>query len=40
MDGSNIEKLIDDHLYWPNGLTIDLHGNRLYWADAFLDRIR
>ena len=39
MDGSNQEVLHDTDLTWPNGLAIDYELQRLYWADAFLDKI-
>ena len=39
MDGNNREVLHDTGLTWPNGLTIDYQLQRLYWADAFFDRI-
>lgn len=38
MDGTNIKKIREHQLGWPNGLSIDYGGNRLYWADAFFDR--
>ena len=39
MDGTLRQVIIDDDLIWPNGLTIDYEMQRLYWADAFLDKI-
>ena len=39
MDGSNREVLHNTGLTWPNGLAIDYDLQRLYWADAFHDRI-
>ena len=39
MDGNNREVLIDTDLVWPNGLAIDYQLQRLYWTDAFTDRI-
>ena len=39
MDGSNRTVLHDTRLTWPNGLAIDYQLQRLYWADAFTDRI-
>ncbi|XP_059822369.1 low-density lipoprotein receptor-related protein 2a isoform X1 [Hypanus sabinus] len=38
-DGSNAEPLINTTLGWPNGLTIDWSNLRLYWVDAFFDKI-
>jgi len=39
MDGTNKLSLIDKDLQWPNGLSIDYVGKKLYWCDAFLDKI-
>ena len=39
MDGRNAQKLIENGLHWPNGITIDEQTSRLYWTDAYLDRI-
>ena len=36
MDGSNRVVLHGTRLVWPNALSIDLIGGRLYWADAKL----
>ena len=34
-----IEIIVDSDIYWPNGLTIDLEEQKLYWADAKLSFI-
>ena len=39
MDGMNRQVLIDTGVTWPNGLAIDYQLQRLYWADAFTDKI-
>ena len=39
MDGNNRDVLHNTDLTWPNGLAIDYQLQRLYWADAFADRI-
>ena len=39
MDGSDRRVLHNTGLTWPNGLAIDYQLQRLYWADAFTDRI-
>ncbi|KAB0404643.1 hypothetical protein E2I00_000651 [Balaenoptera physalus] len=31
--------IVDSDIYWPNGLTIDLEEQKLYWADAKLSFI-
>lgn len=37
--GSNFVKIISTEIKWPNGLTIDFDDDKLYWADAFYDKI-
>ena len=39
MDGSARRAIVTGNLAWPNGLTIDQATNRLFWADAKLDKI-
>ena len=39
MDGLARRVIVSGNLTWPNGLTIDQATNRLYWADAYLDKI-
>jgi len=41
MDGSNKAVVISgsSNVYWPNGLAIDFQLDRLYFTDAYLDRI-
>ena len=39
MDGSSFEKIVTENVVWPNTLVIDQYADRLYWADAFLDKI-
>lgn len=39
MDGSDRRVLHSTGLTWPNGLTIDYPAQKIYWADASLDRI-
>jgi len=39
MDGSARRTIVTENLGWPNGLTIDQVTNRLFWADAILDKI-
>ncbi|KAF7998627.1 hypothetical protein HCN44_011035 [Aphidius gifuensis] len=34
MDGEERSTVITENLVWPNGLTIDIQTNRLYWNDA------
>ncbi|XP_053544801.1 low-density lipoprotein receptor-related protein 5 [Bombina bombina] len=39
MDGSIRKIVVDTEIFWPNGLTIDLEEQKLYWADAKLSFI-
>lgn len=39
MDGSARQTIVTGNLVWPNGLTIDQATNRLFWADAKLNKI-
>ena len=39
MDGSARRAIVKENLVWPKGLTIDQTTNRLFWADAKLDKI-
>ncbi len=39
MDGSNIERIITEGLFWPNGITIDPIMEKIWWGDAHLDTI-
>ena len=39
MDGSGATVWVKDIIQWPNGLSVDPKGNRLFWCDAFFDRL-
>jgi len=39
LDGSHRRAIVTEDIQWPNGLTIDYAGNRLYWVDAKLHLI-
>ena len=39
MDGSKREVLVKDNIRWPNGITLDLVKETLYWVDAKLHTI-
>ena len=39
MDGSSREIILQDSVRWPNGLTVDLVLEKLYWVDAKLNTI-
>lgn len=36
MDGSLSTRtvIVDDNIYWPNGLTLDYDDEKIFWADA------
>lgn len=39
MDGSQRKVIISTKIYWPNGLTLDIATQRIYFADSKLDYI-
>ncbi|XP_046473466.1 very low-density lipoprotein receptor isoform X2 [Neodiprion pinetum] len=39
MDGSHRSIIVGTEVRWPNGLTLDLVGKKLYWVDAKLNKI-
>lgn len=39
MTGKNREVIVERDIVWPNGITLDKAAGRLFWCDAFLDRI-
>ncbi|KAL5291451.1 Vgr family protein [Megaselia abdita] len=39
MDGNNQRNVIETGITWPNGLTIDIFSERIYWVDAKHKRI-
>ena len=39
IDGSNKRVIIQGELKWPNALVIDEPSQKLFWADAGLDKI-
>ncbi|VEN53212.1 unnamed protein product [Callosobruchus maculatus] len=39
MDGTNRSTIINTKIYWPNGLTLDIATQRVYFADSKLDFI-
>ncbi|KAF4524352.1 hypothetical protein B566_EDAN007528 [Ephemera danica] len=39
MDGTNRQVFVEKNLHWPNGLSIDYTGKKLYWCDAYQDKI-
>ena len=39
MDGQRYSLVIDTNLKWPNGLSLDRENERIYWIDAYLDKM-
>ena len=39
MDGSHRSAIINEGVRWPNGITLDLVLDRIYWIDAKLNLI-
>ena len=39
LDGTHRKVIVNTSIDWPNGLAIDYKAQRIYWADARLDKI-
>lgn len=39
MDGTSRTIIVDENIYFPNGLTLDYNEWRMYWTDAKIQRI-
>ncbi len=39
LDGSNRIVLVNQDIYWPNGIALDLQQEKIYWSDAKTDKI-
>ena len=39
MDGSHRSVIISETVRWPNGLTLDIVMNKVYWIDAKLNLV-
>ena len=39
LDGSHRKVFLGEDIIWPNGLSIDDIGQRIYWCDSYLQRI-
>lgn len=39
MDGKQSQVFVSDNIIWPNGITLDWPGYRIYWVEAKLNRI-
>lgn len=39
MDGSLRKVIVDKEVFWPNGISVDLFQQHLYWADAKFHQI-
>ena len=39
MDGSDYSVIIDSGVYWPTGVALDRENHRIYWVDAWLDKL-
>lgn len=37
--GSNYKRIVTTDIKWPNGVTIDFDAERLFWADAYFNKI-
>ena len=39
MDGNGRKAIVSTDMQWPNGVTVDIAGSKIYWTDAGKDRI-
>eukprot|EP00794_Sanderia_malayensis_P010865 gene10865-12020_t len=39
MDGTNRITIAHTSIVWPNGITVDVNANKIYWSDGRLDKI-
>ena len=39
MDGSERESIVVTNLKWPNGITVDIAHDRIYWSDAMFNTL-
>ena len=39
MSGGARQTLVNKNLGWPNGITLDHQTQKLYWVDAYYDRV-
>jgi hypothetical protein len=41
LDGQHIEAIVTGktNVYWPNGITVDIQTEKIYWVDANRDRL-
>ena len=39
MDGSHRSVIVSDSVRWPNGITLDLVMERIFWIDAKLNLV-
>ncbi|XP_059081389.1 low-density lipoprotein receptor-like [Tigriopus californicus] len=39
MDGSERRPIVTKDIHWPNGIVVDIVSERIYWAEAFFNRL-
>jgi len=39
MDGTSVVPIVSEEIKWPNSLAVDHGRNRIFWTDAFHDKI-
>ena len=39
MDGTHEKRIIETNIYWPNGVVVDYETKRIFWTDAYLNRV-
>ena len=39
MSGAGRQTIVSTGLYWPNGIFLDFTSGRVYWVDAYFDKV-
>ena len=39
MSGRGRQTVVNTGLYWPNGIFLDFTSGRIYWIDAYYDKV-
>ena len=37
MDGTGRRTVVENHIIWPNGVTVDMENNKIIWCDAMTE---
>jgi len=39
MDGTGRRTVVENHIIWPNGVTVDMENNKIIWCDAMTEKL-